>query len=172
MAGPQGSVTGSYASKSFLLTVGDMANPRGKDNITASACFTGRPVYGWAEFNTTPFLPLYEYFQIVTITFGVAIILRMVLGFFVKRNFQVLSDVLPFCRRWILESGSQLDCKLKTVGFKKWTIFRAVNVYCMYRYQWWTRHTWIWPQRLCTQSCWHCSSTHQVASHLNVPKGT
>lgn len=54
-----------------------------------------------------------------TITFGVAIVLRMVLGFFVKGNFQVLSDVLPFFRRWMVELGSQLDSKLETEELKK-----------------------------------------------------
>lgn len=53
----------------------------------------------------------------IIITFGVAIEFRMVLGFFVKGNFQVLGDVLPFCRRRMLEEGSQLNSKLETEGF-------------------------------------------------------
>lgn len=111
------------------------------------------------------------YFLMVTITFGVAIVFRMVLGFFVKRNLQVLSNVLPLCRRWMLESGSQLDSKLETEGLKKLTIFFSVSVHCTCRYQRGIPNTWIWPQHLCTQSCWRCSSTRQVASHLNVRKG-
>lgn len=70
----------------------------------------------------------------VTVTFGVAIVLRMVLGFFVKGDFQVLGDVLPFCRRWMLESGSQLDSKLETEGLKKIIIFCPVSVQCTCQY--------------------------------------
>lgn len=59
----------------------------------------------------------------IIITFGVAIEFRMVLGFFVKGNFQVLGDVLPFCRRRMLEEGSQLNSKLETEGFQKKSLF-------------------------------------------------
>lgn len=72
----------------------------------------------------------------IIITFGVAIEFRMVLGFFVKRNFQVLGDVLPFCRRRMLEEGSQLNSKLETEGFKKKKIIVCtVGVRCTCRCQ-------------------------------------
>lgn len=44
MAGPSGSVTVSYISRSFCLTSGVMDMPKGYPSNTVSACLTSVPV--------------------------------------------------------------------------------------------------------------------------------
>lgn len=64
---------------------------------------------------TLDFLMQVSVRKVQKLTFNVAIILRMVLGFLVKRYFEVFGHFLPFLWCRMLEEGSQFYSELETV---------------------------------------------------------
>lgn len=102
-------------------------------------------------------------------TFDVAVVLRMVLRFLVKRYFEFIGHFLPFLWRWMLEEARQMYSKLET---DEWKTFYIIGVDLNIQVLWFKNaSTWIWQLCLCTQSCWHCGKTHQAAWHLNDTVG-
>lgn len=142
----------SPASPCLLVSLGDLLQSQ---SLTV-----------WQHATTT--LSLLVPTKVWKFTFHVAIVLRMVLRFFVKGDLDLFGHILPlfWCR--ILEKVSQLYGKLETDKWETVCIIGIHKLICNAGKC--SNSTWTWPLCLCRQSCWHCNNIHQVAWHLNGQK--